>query len=292
MICENEDYRDICAEGTTFREERITVSEQVTLKVITFEPAKPSGVPPAERAEHPPVVFVPGWITLMAAWKDVLREMTKDFTVHYIETREKISSEIKGKVPYTVEALGKDIVFFVSRLGLKNGRYLLFGSSLGATVVLDCIRFLGEKPKCVAVVGPNAEFRVHWWGSVVIGLFYPPFYFLMKPFVKWYLRNFRLNVESDSAQYRKYCNNLDAADPWKLKKAAWEFSSYSVWDLLPAIDLPVLLISASKDKLHEPENLKKMAERLPRCTVYDFETNQGTHSAGMVGAMRRYLDGI
>jgi pimeloyl-ACP methyl ester carboxylesterase len=284
MIFENENIRDFCAEGTTVRVEMVPVSEQVTLKVITFEPAKPP--------EHPPVVFVAGWITLMAAWKDVLREMTKDFTVHYVETREKISSEVKGKAPYTVEALGKDIVSFVRGRGFENGGYLLFGSSLGATVVLDCIRFLEKKPRCVVVVGPNAEFRVPWWGMILVGLLYPPFYALIKPFVKWYLRNFRLNVESDFAQYRKYCNNLDAADPWKLKKAAWAFSCYTVWDLLPAIDLPVLLVSASKDKLHEPENLKKMAEMLPRCTVLDFETNQGTHSAGMVEAMRRYLEGL
>jgi pimeloyl-ACP methyl ester carboxylesterase len=292
MINESDAYRDFCAEGTTIREEMIPVSDAVTLKMITFEPAKPSGVPPVEQAEHPPVVFVPGWITLMAAWKEVLREMTKDFTVYYIETREKISSGVSGKVPYTVEALGRDIVSVVKGLGLKNGRYLLFGSSLGATVVLDCIRFLEEKPNCVVVVGPNAEFRVPWWGMAVIVLFYPPFYSVIKPFVKWYIRIFRLNVESDLAQYLKYCNNLDAADPWKLKKAAWAFSSYTVWDLLPEIHLPVLLISASKDKLHEPENLKKMAAMLPRCTVLDFETNQGTHSAGMVEAVRKYLDGI
>lgn len=284
MIPQREEYGDFCAEGAKWTEKLVRVSDSVALRAVTFEPAAPSG--------RPPVVFVAGWITLMAAWKEVLREMTKDFTVHYIETREKKTSVVTGNEPYTVEALGKDIVSYVSGLGLKNGQYVLFGSSLGATVVLDCIRFLADRPKCVVVVGPNAEFRVPWWGRTVIRLFYPPSYSLLRPFVKWYLRNFRLNVESDSAQYRKYCNNLDAADPWKLKKAAWEFSSYTVWNLLPAVDLPVLLVSASKDKLHEPGNLKKMASMIPRCTVHDFETNMGTHSAGMVEAMRKYIDAL
>jgi pimeloyl-ACP methyl ester carboxylesterase len=279
-----ENIQDYCAEGASWKEEWVAVSDQVRLRVITFQPPKPTG--------NPPMVFVPGWITLMAAWKDVLREMTKDFTVHYVETREKISSMVDGRVDYSVEALGKDIDAFVGRLAPEPGGYVLFGSSLGATVVLDCTKFLRIRPKYVVVVGPNAEFRVPWWGMIVIALFYPPSYFIMKRFIKWYLRNFRLDVHSDRAQYEKYCNNLEAADPWKLKRAAWAFSSYKIWDLLPKIDLPVLLVSASKDKLHEPGNLKKMAGLLPRCTVLDFETNKGTHSAEMVKAVKEHLNRI
>jgi pimeloyl-ACP methyl ester carboxylesterase len=284
MIEHQDDLRDYCAEGVRFHEDRIAVSERVSLRVVTFEPPGQSG--------NPPVVFVPGWITLMAAWRDVLREMTKDFTVHYVETREKISSSVTGKVPYTVEALGGDVVSFVSRLGLEEGKYVLFGSSLGATALLDCVRFLEKKPMCLALVGPNAEFRVPRFGMAIVRSFYPPFYSAIKPFVKWYLRNFRLNVKSDAAQYRKYCDNLDAADPWKLKKAALAFSKYEVWDLLPEINIPVLIIGASKDKLHEPENLKKMTAMLPAASNVDLETNKGTHSAEMVHAMRKYLSDI
>jgi pimeloyl-ACP methyl ester carboxylesterase len=279
IIAEN--IQDYCAEGAVWREERVPVSDRVKLRVITFTPPKPTA--------NPPVVFVPGWITLMAAWKDVLREMTRDFTVHYVETREKISSIVTGRVDYSVEALGRDIDSFVRGLGPKDGRYILFGSSLGATVVLDCTRFIAIRPECVVVVGPNAEFNVRWWGKIVIALFWPPSYFLMKRFVMWYLRNFRLDIGSDAAQYEKYRNNLEAADPWKLKRAAWAFSSYRIWNLLPKIDLPVLLVSASKDKLHEPENLRRIAELLPRCDVLDFETNKGTHSAEMVRVVKEKL---
>jgi pimeloyl-ACP methyl ester carboxylesterase len=134
-----ENIQDYCAEGASWNEAMIAVSDRVRLRVITFKPPKPS--------PKPPVVFVPGWITLMAAWKDVLREMTKDFTVHYVETREKSSSDVSGGVPYTVEALGRDIDEIVSRLAPGDGRYVLFGSSLGATVLLDCVRFIRVRPK-------------------------------------------------------------------------------------------------------------------------------------------------
>jgi pimeloyl-ACP methyl ester carboxylesterase len=284
MINRQSDLRDYCAEGVRFHEDMVPVSEGVSVRVVTFEPPARSG--------NPAVVFVPGWITLMSAWRDVLREMTRDFTVYYLETREKISSSVSGKVAYTVEALGRDVVSYVSRLGLEEGKYVLFGSSLGATVVLDCVRFLEKKPKCLALVGPNAVFRVPAFGMAIIRLFHPPFYSVIRPFVKWYLRNFRLNVKSDAAQYRKYCDNLDAADPWKLKKAALAFSKYEVWDLLPQIRVPVLVIGASKDKLHEPENLKRMTAMLPAVSYVDLETNMGTHSPEMVFAIRKYLADI
>ena len=276
-----ENIADYCAQGTRRKEEMIPVSEQVSLRVITFKPPEPSS--------NPPVVFVPGWITLMEAWKDVLREMTKDFTIHYIETREKISSSVKGKVPYTVDALGQDVIDFVSRLGFKDHGYVLFGSSLGATVLLDCSMKITQKPKCLVLVGPNAVFRMPFFGRFFIHMVYPPAYGMIKWFVKWYLRTFRLNVKNDYAQYKKYCNNLNAADPWKLKRAALEFSKYEVWNLLPEIILPTLIIGASKDKLHEPENLKRMVSLLPNVQYIDLETNKGTHSPEMVQAVRRYL---
>jgi len=276
-----EDFSQFCAEGATFREEMLPASENVFLRVVTFEPPMPSS--------HPKVVFVPGWITLPMAWKEVLLEMTKDFKIFYIETREKISSVVKGKVPYTVEALGNDIVKLIEHFGLREKEYILFGSSLGATVILDCIRFLQNKPLCAVVIGPNAVFRVPKAGKWVIHLTYPGFYALVKPLVKWYLRTFRLDVKTDFAQYKKYCDNLDAADPWKLKKAALAFSSYEIWPRLPEIQLPVCIIGASKDKLHEPENLKKMVALLPKATYFDFETNQGTHSREMVHTVRKYL---
>lgn len=279
-----EDFSQFCAEGATCREEMLPASDNVWLRVVTFEPPIPS--------PYPKVVFVPGWITLPAAWKEVLLEMTKDFKIFYIETREKISSIVKGKVPYTVEALGNDIVRLVEYFGIKENEYILFGSSLGATVILDSIRFLKNKPRCAIVVGPNAVFRIPRAGKWVIHLTYPGFYALVKPLVKWYLRTFRLDVKTDFAQYKKYCDNLDAADPWKLKKAALAFSSYEIWPLLPEIKLPVCIIGASKDKLHEPENLKKMVALLPNATYMDFETNQGTHSKEMVYAVRKYLSEI
>ena len=272
---------EFCNPGTEYREEMVSVSPTVSLRVVTFSPPEPNG--------NPPIVFVPGWITQMISWQEVLRELTKDFTVYYIETREKISSQVKGKVAYSVEALAKDIAAFISYHRLKKKEYILFGSSLGATAILDAYRFIRESPLCLILIGPNAVFRVPKFGMVIIHAFYPGFYLFIKPFIKWYLKTFRLNTDADYAQYQKYCQNLDAADPWKLKRAARAFSKYEVWDLLDKIDYSTLIVGASKDTLHEPKNLEKMVSMMQNATYLDLETNKITHSKRMVIEMRKYI---
>lgn len=269
------------APGTTIKTEKLPLSEQVSLKVISFAPKT--------KIDNPPVVFVAGWITLIQAWEQVLAEMTKDFLVYYVETREKMSSDVKGKVEYGVQNIGKDIVALVDHFQLREKSYILFGSSLGATAILDSCQHLKKNPLCLVLIGPNAVFRVPKFGMVIIRLFWPRLYFILKPFIKWYLKTFRLDVKADYAQYKKYCDNLDAADPFKLKKAALALSKYAVWDLLDKIQIPALIVGASKDTLHTPENLLRMVEKMPSATYLDLETNKETHSKNMVDEMRKYI---
>lgn len=272
---------DFCASGTSIEEKMVSVSENVKVKIFHFQPSK--------KTNNPPVLFIAGWITLIEGWADVLKEMTKDFEVIYVETREKKSSQVSGKVKYGVEDIGKDIAALVTNFKFQPKGYVLFGSSLGATAILDSVRHLPVEPRCLILIGPNAVFRVPRFGKVIIFFFYPSFYFIIKPFIKWYLKNFRLQVDKDYAQYEKYCRNLDAADPFKLKKAARLLAKYQVWDLLPEIKVPSLIVGASHDSLHEPKNLERMVSMMPNATYLDLETNKRTHQAVVVEEMRKFL---
>lgn len=273
---------EFCAPGTQIQESYLEVSPQVALRLITFTPK-------TER-QRPPVLFIPGWVSLIKGWQIVLQEMTRDFTVYYLETREKVSSIVSGKVDYGVTTIGNDILRAIELLSLPPQGYLLFGSSLGATAILECCQQAGQEPLCLVLVGPNALFQIPLWAQGIIFLFPPRLYLILKPVIKWYLKHFRLDVESDRPQYEKYCRALDAADPWKLKAAALAFRNYTVWDQLPSITLPTLIIGASKDVMHVPENLEKMVSILPHGTYLDMETNSQTHSTNMVKAVRDYLD--
>ncbi len=274
-----EKLEDYCAPGTSVGDELVRLTPQVSLRVITFTPSQASS--------YPDIVFVAGWISLMRGWKSVLREMTKDFNVYYVETREKISSRIEGNMEFGVEEIGSDIVLLIEQMGLSS--YVLFGSSLGATAIIDCYRLLNPKPRGLVLIGPNAVFRVPLSWKIIVTIFYSPLYALIRPSVKWYLRTFRLDLKSDIAQYEKYCEALDAADPRKLKKAVMSVWSYQVWDNLALIDCPVLIVNASRDKLHESENLRKIAAGLKSAVEVDLGTNSQTHDKPVVDAVRSFL---
>ncbi len=276
-----DEIKKLCAPGTNVTEEKINVSPQVKLQVFTFTPEKEN--------KNPAILFVAGWITLIKAWEKVLKEMTIDHQVFYVETREKISSQVTGKVEYGVKEIAQDIIALVNHFNLKNKNYILFGSSLGATSILESCLYLKEKPLSLVLIGPNAVFSVPRFGKIIIRIFWPRLYLILKPFIKWYLKNFRLDVKSDYAQYEKYCNNINAADPWKLRKGAISLSKYEVWDRLGKIEIPTLIFGASKDSLHTPENLHRMVEMMPNSTYLDLETNKQTHSEIMVEEMRSFL---
>lgn len=270
-----------CGPGATVDEKMVSVTDRVSLRMITFTPEQDMG--------NPPVLFVAGLISQITGWEKVLREMTRDFTVTYVETREKSSSMVKGTVEYSVEEIGKDLVSLISQLDFKPQQYILFGSSLGATAILDCYRFLKQKPLCLVLVGPNAIFRIPKWSYPVIWVFPPRLYLLIKPVIRWYLRMFEVDVKSDAAQYKKYSNALDIADPRKLKKLAVPLARYSVWDRLDDVDCSTLIVGASKDIMHIPENLFKMTDHMHNATYLDMETNSMTHSADMVHEVRNYI---
>lgn len=276
-----DNFADYCAPGTRFTEKMVSVSDNVKLRVIEFHPKKAT--------KQPTVLFIPGWISLMKGWKIVLNEMTKDFHIIYAETREKITSKVNGKAEFSVEAIAQDIVTLVDIYKLQKNEYIIFGSSLGGTSILESYKDLHQIPLCFALLGPNAEYRTPWWGKLLMRIIWPGLYNALRPFIKWYLRKFRLDIETDRAQYEKYCNALDAADPKKLKPGALALSTYKVWDILGNIDLPVLIIGASKDLLHEPQNLIQMDKMLPNCTFLDMETNTFAHGPELVYEIRKYI---
>ena len=279
-----EEIKSYCAQGAALDKLLVRVSDKVSLCVYEIKSAKTT--------DNPVVFFVPGWITRPFSWKDVLKEITKDFNVIYIETREKRGGITKGEKDYSISAMSQDIINLINKFKPEEKEYLLLGSSLGATVILHSANSLPVKPVALVLVAPNSEFIVPWFWKVIISLFYPPFYFLIKPAVKWYLKNFRMSVDKDLGQYKKYSAALDAADPWKLKRAVVSLWKYKVWDKISDIDIPCLFIGGSHDKLHTPENLIKMQNIIPESVYIDMKTNSETHSSEMVNHVRKFLKDI
>ncbi|MCD6116486.1 alpha/beta hydrolase [bacterium] len=274
-------FSAFCAEGSAVKEELVRVSERVSLRAFKIKPAQENN--------NPLIIFVPGWITQPVSWKNVLAEITKDFPVIYVETREKRGGLTKGEKDFSIYAMSEDLINVIKYYNPGQGGFVLFGSSLGASLILHSAKNLSVKPKALVLIAPNAEFKVPFFWKMIITFFYPPLYFLIKPPVKWYLRKFRMNIEKDRAQYEKYANAIDAADPWKLKRAVMSLWKYKIWNSLKGIDIPCLFIGGSHDKLHEPESTKLMIDIIPESVYLDMKTNSATHSKEMVYHLREFL---
>ncbi|MDP6499575.1 MAG: alpha/beta hydrolase [Candidatus Marinimicrobia bacterium] len=279
-----DDYSIFCAGGSSYTSAHVPGSDGVELFEIHFTPPKLS--------PFPPVIFLAGWESLIYSWEIVLKEMSKNFEVYYVETREKGSAIHPSEQELNIETLGNDLPHVLKHHQLADKEYILFGSSLGATVIMDAMSRVKVDPSVSVLVGPNAEFIAPWYW-IWITKITPPFLFHpIRPLVKWYMKKKYFNMDADPQQYDKYARSLDEANPGRLRRSALQFAKYKIWDRLGKIHQKVLIFTGSKDALHGYENTVKMAEMLFNCDLIDLETNARTHSVEMVNQMRSNLKEI
>lgn len=280
---EQEDWSEYCAPGTICHQFRVVLSNDVSLRVISFYPQSESHLLP--------VVMLPGLVSVMPTFKNILIELTRHFVVHYVETRDKSSSLVEKGANYDVDAIGSDIVEVISHLQLKDQKYILFGASLSATAIIDSYQYLEKYPFCLVLLEPNAVFDYPKWSLPLIR-FSAPLYSVIKPFAKWYIKKFRVNTEEDYEMYRITSRALDAADPRKLKNTILAISKYQIWDRLSSVQSPTLIVCASKDTFHRHDDITRIVSRIKNSTYLDLEVHKRTHSKEFVGHFRIYIKNL
>jgi len=258
--------------GVKVTEDYVEVSDGVALKVIDF-------LPECDGPERPAVVFVAGWISLISGWQDVLKQLIPRYRTIYIETREKVSARLpEGSADFSVARMSLDIHEILNQSVSLKRPFCFVGSSLGATVVLDYLSQNLRQPSHAILIGPNAEFSFPVWSLPLIRLLPAFLYAAVKPGLKWYLRNIRLDKHRESEQVKKYEGTIDAAEPRRLKANAWALRNYKLWDKLPEVKAPVLIIGARSDMLHGMDIMKRMVALMPCATLEIMESNRETHS--------------
>jgi pimeloyl-ACP methyl ester carboxylesterase len=258
--------------GVKVTEDYVEVSDGVALKVIDF-------LPECDGPEKPAVVFVAGWISLISGWQDVLKQLIPRYRTIYIETREKVSARLpEGSADFSVARMSLDIHEILNQSVSLKRPFCFVGSSLGATVVLDYLSQNLRQPSHAILIGPNAEFSFPVWSLPLIRLLPAFLYAAVKPGLKWYLRNIRLDKHRESEQVKKYEGTIDAAEPRRLKANAWALRNYKLWDKLPEVKAPVLIIGARSDILHGMDIMKRMVALMPCATLEIMESNRETHS--------------
>jgi pimeloyl-ACP methyl ester carboxylesterase len=268
------------AEGTECNSNYLPLSTGVSLLITRFIPVNPG--------KSPSIVFIPGLLSGIENFKPVIREFTRDFTLFFVETREKRTSLCTADAEFSIPVMALDMAETVARLELKDKGYILLGYSLGASVIIEGFQKLRAKPAALVAIVPNTEFRFPAW-SLWLARFVAPFYGLIKPFIKLYIRQFHVNMKDDPEMHRIQARNLDAADPRKLCATISAIANYTVWDRLEGINIPLLIIGASKDSFHTHDDALRLASAASHSSYIDLETNERNHGEEVVDVIRNFL---
>jgi pimeloyl-ACP methyl ester carboxylesterase len=263
--------------GTLIYERTYEVDDQATIRVIHFIPG--------ETSRGLPIVIVPGLSSVMESFMRLLQDITRTHSIVYVETREKPSSKIRKNCRFDIPAFGRDIEVALSMAGLKDKGYILTGYSLGATAIMEGYNRLTVKPAHLVLAEPVPQFRIPAW-SLPLARWAPQIFPLLKPFAKWYMRNFMIDTLNDPEVMKIVERALDSADPYKLGQTLLSVHRFEAWDRLQEIDSPTLIVSTSADTLHHHEDIIRMKDLIKSCTLLDLTDNKRTHNHEMGEILR------
>jgi hypothetical protein len=275
-------YQQYCAEGCVAEMNSLSLHNRAKIFVATFRPVV--------KNDLPPIVFVPGMAAVIGTFPGIIKELTKDFIVHYVETREKPSSELPPEAGFEVRDIAEDLADVIEKLNMADGKYLLISYSLGATASVESfVSLLKIKPQLMVLIEPSARFRVPAFGLFLARyLFWT--YSVIRPLIKLYLKTFVVDTKKDKEMYFIIVRALDAADARKLSRTLIAISRYSITEALPKIDVPTIVIGASNDTFHNLGDALKISSMIRDSTYMDLVTNDRTHSGEVSEIILHYLD--
>ena len=250
----------------------ITAADGVDLMVYSFKPNQPS--------TSRPVVFIPGWTSVMEGWAPLLSSWSEKREIHYIETREKRSANIAGKLRVQDFAMihhAEDLKTVVDALDLDSN-VLWFGSSLGATVILHGMMDGLLEGEAAFLIAPNTKFRFATWMLPVIAApwwCYPPLIRILGlPYLKWRLK--------EPKQYIRYRRTLTQAHLLRLKRSVKANRRYDLPSNLDNIPVPVAICVAASDTLHTGDDSHGIANSLPNGCIVEVPSNQYAHEPDVI----------
>ncbi len=281
------DYSQYTENSTTVKEYMLVVSDGVSLRIIDFTPQNVS-------PQKPVILFVAGWISLLSGWKEVLKVLLAEYRILYLESREKQSSIVPDvkKTSFSMQRLTLDLSEIIEQVIEPSGEFILAGSSLGATAILEYCGSDKRKPLSAVLIGPNTEFRFPKILVLIVSIAHPLLYFSIKPLIKWYIRNFRLDKKNSKEQIEKYENTLDCADPYKLKANALALKNYALADRAKKITVPCLILGATTDTLHDTGNIKHLVNKIPDAKYIELASNMETHSEKAGTVIAKYIKSL
>lgn len=269
-----------------FDERWVAVSPETSLRVWDWTPVT---------AQYPPVFFVPGWISTVHGWGDLLRRLTLDRRVLYVDTREKPSARLEISRltvgDFSVSRLATDLRLVSEQIDIDVRETVAFGSSLGGTAILEAMKNDAWAVRAAFCVAPNARFRIPWWARPALRL-PAALYRALKPYIIWYLRKFRVDERREPEQMERYRRTVADAEPHRLKLSARALAGYAIWPRLETVTRPVAVAFAESDTLHEVTEIERILEMVPEARPIPCPTNLYMHRPEVAKDLDRFSSNV
>ncbi|MFW9924317.1 MAG: hypothetical protein ACFFDW_13620 [Candidatus Thorarchaeota archaeon] len=265
------------------KEEYFQVWDKSYLRVLTFEKKKSSD-------EEIKILFIAGFLTIFPRWEKVIKELTQNYTVYYVETREKISSILVKRAGMTIKDMGKDIASLEKALDIDNEQYITISSSMGGAMILENLAEKRISPLGNILFSPGVELIFPKWAPKITRIL-PAFGIIMlKPFIRWYIKNKLVDSEKEPEQAKHYTRSMEEADIRKMRKCIIKNANkYNGWDLLPKVHDRIILVGATTDKAHKTEFSEKVSQGLSNCTFIDLGTSKAAHDTPLVDLTNEFV---
>ena len=115
-------------------------------------------------------------------------------------------------------------------------------------------------------------------------------YHILKYFILWYLKTFRVDAKKEPEQWDRYQQTLMTANPYRLKLSAKAAIKYTLWEDLDTVRCPVTILCAATDTLHNEQNIHRIVTTLPAATEIACPSNKYMHSPSLGQDFLRFMD--
>lgn len=216
-----------------------------------------------ERAQRDSIVLIPGITSPAVTWGFVAERFGMHFDTYVLDVRGRGLSEASAALDYSLDAQVADVIAFVQTIGLQ--RYSLVGHSMGGRIA---IRAAAARPagltRLVAIDPPMSGPGRRGYPATL----------------SWYVDSMREARRGISLQrMREFCptwteSQLRIRAQWlhtcDERAVVASFEGFHLDDVhldLPKIKVPLLLMTAGRGDVVQPEDATEIKELLPHVLV-------------------------
>jgi pimeloyl-ACP methyl ester carboxylesterase len=224
--------------------------------------------------DGPPLLLIPGLGATRVVFDPILPLLTPHLTVAVYDQRGVGASQLTPG-PYTTEQLGDDAAAVIEGLGLE--RVAVLGASFGGMVAQQlAIRHPTRVDTLVlAATGPGSAHLAREPDPAAtaallgVGARTPEDAYRLACTVLYSRRFQAEHPDVIEQQVRDRARRPIAARAFQAQRAA--SNRHDVWDELPSIAAPTLVLHGSDDMVMPMENARLLAERIPgaKLTIFD-----------------------